>query len=112
MTALATIELQENGELKVSGELTFSSVSALLAESLSYFKSQDELQIDLAGVAHADTAGVALLIEWMRMAKQQDALLSFSNIPEQMWAIIEVSDLGQRLPLSNQSEQPAGNQRL
>lgn len=101
MAALAAIELQENGRLKVSGELTFSSVSALLAESLSYFKSQDELQIDLAGVARSDTAGVALLVEWMHIAKQRDAQLFFSNIPEQMWAIIEVSDLGQRLPLSD-----------
>ncbi len=101
MTALATIELQENGVLKVSGELTFSSVSSLLAESLEYFSSQNVLQVDLAGVTHSDTAGVALLIEWMRMAKQRDAQLSFSNIPEQMWAIIEVSDLGSRLPLSD-----------
>ncbi len=101
MTALATIELQENVGLKVSGELTFSSVSSLLAKSLEYFSSQNALQVDLAGVTHSDTAGVALLVEWMRMAKQRDAQLSFSNIPEQMWAIIEVSDLGSRLPLSD-----------
>ncbi|VAW88021.1 hypothetical protein MNBD_GAMMA18-438 [hydrothermal vent metagenome] len=109
---MAAIEAQADGVLKVSGELTFSSVSALLAESLSYFKSQDELQIDLAGVAHSDTAGVALLVEWMRMAKQRDAPLFFSNIPEQMWAIIDVSDLGKRLPLLNQNEPLSGNQGL
>lgn len=109
---MAAIEAQADGVLKVSGELTFSSVSALLTESTGYFESQDELRVDLGTVSHSDTAGVALLVEWMRMAKQREAQLSFSNIPEQMWAIIEVSDLGQRLPLSKQSEPPIEDQML
>ncbi len=104
MSVPAIIEAQADGVLHVSGELTFSSVSALLAKSSGYFESQDELRVDLGTVSHSDSAGVALLVEWMRMAKHQGVQLSFSNIPEQMWAIIEVSDLGQRLPLSNQSE--------
>ncbi len=108
MVALATIESPSGGEIKVSGDLTFSSVTPLLAESVEYFEPQSALLIDLAAVTHADSAGVALLLEWMQMAKRQNLKLSFSHIPAQMWTIIDVSGLAQRLPLleSPQSETP------
>ncbi|MCF6217451.1 MAG: STAS domain-containing protein [Gammaproteobacteria bacterium] len=106
MAALATIESQGAGKMEVKGDLVFSSVTSLLAESVAYFKPQEELSIDLAAVTHSDSAGVALLLEWMQMAKLRNLKLSFSNIPAQMWTIIDVSGLAQRLPLLNSSQSP------
>ncbi len=106
MATLASIESPGGGEIKVKGDLIFSSVTALLTESVAYFKPQGELLIDLAAVTHSDSAGVALLLEWMQMAKLRDLKLSFSNIPAQMWAIIDVSGLAQRLPLLDSTQSP------
>lgn len=81
--------------------MNFSSVNQLLADSRTCFSPHADWLIDLAEVEQVDSAGVALLVEWLRMAKSQQASLCFRNIPVQMQAIIEVSDLDQRLPLEN-----------
>ena len=51
------------------------------------------LTIDLQQVTQADSAGLALLIEWLRQARKANVSLSFSNIPPQMLVLIRVNGL-------------------
>jgi phospholipid transport system transporter-binding protein len=51
------------------------------------------LILDLSGVIEADSASVALLIDWMRKAKKKNKVLQFSSLPEKMKDIINVSNL-------------------
>lgn len=85
--ALAKLELSGEGQLCVTGELGFKSVPLLYTNSLKFFRDGSNLDIDLAGVTHTDSAGVALLIEWLRQAQQQNRNISFRNIPSQLLAI-------------------------
>jgi len=101
MIEQSTITSDDGGGIMIEGAMTFSTANQLLADSRAYFASQSELLIDLTKVAQADSAGVALLVEWLRIAKCQQVALHFRNIPTQMWAIIEVSGLEERLPLVN-----------
>lgn len=77
----------------VSGPLTFDSVPALYAASRAWFAGKDAMTIDLADVSTADSAGLALLIEWLRAARKTGAPLQFSNIPSQMLELIRVNGL-------------------
>jgi len=50
-------------------------------------------------VVRADSAGLALLVEWMRAARRAGRPLRYRAIPPQMLAIARVSSLDQVLPL-------------
>ncbi|MFA5625899.1 MAG: STAS domain-containing protein [Thiohalomonadaceae bacterium] len=80
--------------LRVSGDLTFATVTTLLAESRPLFVAGSApLLVDLSAVAHADSAGLALLIEWSRLARGLGRELHFQTVPPQMQAIASASGL-------------------
>jgi phospholipid transport system transporter-binding protein len=90
----AQIDAAGSGTIHVSGELTFSTVTALNGHAEKLFASQSgDLTIDLGGVNRADSAGLALLIEWLRWARQHGVALRFRHMPTQMRTIAAVSDL-------------------
>ncbi|GAB3678934.1 STAS domain-containing protein [Salinisphaera aquimarina] len=83
-------EIDDNRELvHLSGELDAETVPRRLRESENWFERGEETVIDLSGVTRADSAGVALLLEWVRDAQTNQASLSFVNAPAQMRAIID-----------------------
>ena len=55
--------------------------------------------LDLASVSRSDSAGVALLVEVMQLAKSASQTIHFSNLPEQMKEIAGVSGLLDILPV-------------
>ena len=85
--------------MAISGELTFASVPALWKRCCSSFSERTELEIDLSDIQRADSAGLALLVECVRQARQTGKSIRFFNIPSQMLAIARVSSLDQILPL-------------
>lgn len=96
----ADIRLEE-GKMQVNGELTFATVTALLGQSRALFQGAGEhIEVELSGVQRADSAGLAMLIEWMRLAASQGSSITFFHLPEQMKAIAEASDLDSILPVS------------
>ena len=86
--------------LMLEGELSFETVVRLLGEIRRLPDQGTEIQVDLQGVSRADSAGLALLVEWMRNAKSLGKSIQFLNIPQQMLDIARVSGLDQVLPLS------------
>ena len=101
LESLAKFELTADNRLQVSGELSFKNVPELVLMSQEYFKSSDGLEVDLADVSRADSAGVALLIEWQRLAQKKKKSISFFNIPSQMMAIAHLSGVDELLFLKN-----------
>lgn len=100
----AKIEQSGDGRITVSGELGFPTVTELRNVSSHLFvDSCGDLEIDLSAVTRSDSAGLALLLEWMRMAMAQKRELRFHNLPEQMLAIARASELQAVLPLVNDS---------
>ena len=84
--------------LRICGQLDFDSVADLWEATGSLFAADPPSRIDLSGVSHSNSAGVALLAEWLRQARQRRWELVFVNVPAQMRAIIEVADLETVLP--------------
>ncbi|MEW5756989.1 MAG: STAS domain-containing protein [Pseudomonadota bacterium] len=92
------------GEYGVSGAMCFETVIGLLQQSGALFSGASSVVVDLGGVERADSAGVAVLVEWLRLARSKGVALRFRHIPAQMWSIVEASDLAARLPLQNAVE--------
>ncbi len=95
------IEARGEGRFEVSGELSFDNVPALLRESVEHFEAGKALEIDLGGIVRADSAGIALLLEWTRRARCAGKTIRFLRVPTQMLSIIEVSDLEGLLPIAD-----------
>lgn len=99
---MSSAEIRQDGELlRVEGALTFTTVTALLEKSRPLFERAGEsLVVDLEGVERADSAGLAMLIEWMRLARTCGCTIAFAHLPTQMNDIALASDLVEILPLA------------
>jgi phospholipid transport system transporter-binding protein len=84
----------------ISGELDMQTVPGLL-QAVEGILSQAEgdLYFDLQGVTRSDSAGLALLVEWLQRAGQAQRRIAFRNLPAQMLTISRVSGLERLLPL-------------
>ncbi|MEW8029503.1 MAG: STAS domain-containing protein [Candidatus Thiodiazotropha sp.] len=71
----------------VQGDMTFSSVKDLLQRSNELFSVVQEFEVDLSRVDHADSAGLALVLEWIAQAAERNARIVFTGIPESMVSI-------------------------
>ncbi len=93
--------LEAPGEYALSGVLDFTSVVALQQAGISPLQGEaTSLRIDLAGVEHANSAGLALLIHWWRAARQAQRELQFLHLPPQLQALAQVSGLESILPIT------------
>lgn len=82
-----------NGEFRLRGQLDFETVSALLTESEAVFAPFAEVSVDLREVSYANSAGLALLLEWMRQGGKTGRSVHFENISESLMQIARVSGL-------------------
>ncbi len=94
----ATLVLN-NEKWNVEGELTFSTVSSLLKQSKSFWKEIEKIDVDFSNVTKADSAALALLLEWKRFANKHDKSISFSSLPRQLLNLIKISHLGEMLAI-------------
>lgn len=93
----ASFEVLEGGRSRVIGSLHFTTVSALLTAGVAAITEDRAAVIDLAGVTASDSAGLALLIEWLSVAKAANHALKFENIPTQLKQLARLSEVEELL---------------
>lgn len=86
-----------DGRFALSGVLDFDTVAEVLAESTKCFEEYTQLEVDLAGVQEADSAGLALLLEWVNWAKYTVREIRFLNLPDALLAIARISEVDEFL---------------
>lgn len=103
--AAPALALDKPGLALVSGDLTLHTVSALIEQGQSLIQQADgELTFDFADVARFSSAGVALLLNWMRCAVSENVRLQIVNPPQDLDAIVRICDLEEVFqPLLEQS---------
>lgn len=86
MNQAAQIQI-ENGHLLVSGDLDFRNVVLLWNNSLPLLANCSEFKFDLSNVSVSKSAGLSLLIEWIKLAHREKKSISFKNIPSKLMSI-------------------------
>lgn len=81
------------GRFRVEGELSFATAADALAESRALFRDHAVIELDLSGVTRGDSAGLALLLEWVTWARKNARELQFNRVPEQLLAIAQISEV-------------------
>ncbi len=94
------LKRREDGCFILSGTLTFKTVPVIWRQGLDLFGEAPSLMLDLSAIKRSDSAGVALLVEWMRFARSHNKPISYINMPQQMLAIVRASSLDAILPLT------------
>ncbi len=95
----ARLERQSPGQYALVGELSFASVPGLVGLGVSLFDGVDAASLDLSQVDRSDSAGLALLVSWVRLARQQGKQLSLVQIPPQLLGMARVSGVDHILSL-------------
>ncbi|MBI3773829.1 MAG: STAS domain-containing protein [Gammaproteobacteria bacterium] len=98
MSDLKLLRLAE-GEFRLEGELSFKSVPILGDQEDVLFNSGDTVICDLSGIERSDSAGLALLMSWMRAAQHRGRSLRLRAMPAQLLSLVRVSGLEAVLPL-------------
>jgi phospholipid transport system transporter-binding protein len=75
----------------IEGELNFQTVVPLL-KNIKVISKLPKI-IDLQKITRADSAGLALLIEILHKAHQQNINLNLRNIPQQLLNLAKISDV-------------------
>ena len=95
-------QLVENGDGSwlLQGELGYMSVPSVLQHAGVNMLGKERLTVDLKGVTRADSAGLALLVEWLRESELDGNSIKFVNVPAQLLSIARVCGLEEILSLS------------
>jgi phospholipid transport system transporter-binding protein len=85
----------------LEGVLDFSTVNRIAVSGIALFKRDASVEIDLAGVESANSAGLALLLEWLDVARARGARVTYRNLPDSLVRIAAVSNLAALLPTAS-----------
>ena len=89
-----------DGHWLLEGELDFNTVPDVLQHTGACMSGVSGITVDLKGVTRADSAGLALLVEWLRESERAGLSISFVNVPAQLLSIARVCGLEKILHLS------------
>ena len=81
------------GRFRLAGWVGFTTVMVILEKSRELFGEASEITIDLADVEYINSAGLALLIEWLRWAKSKERTLRFENVPATALAMASICEI-------------------
>jgi len=127
----ATVKINDDGHLLVSGVLSFANVAVLRAQGNELIanlspagaagtaadsattttmpqtqmqtqtKTSQTIVVDFKEVTKCDSAALALLTAWKRMAKQNNRQIQFANLPAQLMDLAKLSNLDKILMLAS-----------
>jgi len=81
------------GRCALSGVLDFNTTRIALESVGPVIEQQQQLEIDLAAVSSANSAGLALLVECQALASLHQHKVSFSNVPEGLLQLAHVCEV-------------------
>lgn len=87
------------GAFAVRGAMTFATAARLHPAGLAALGASGEqrLVLDCAGVGNADSAGLAVLVDWLAWARGAGRELQLKNVPGKLVDIARISELDELL---------------
>ncbi len=87
-----------DGTFRAEGALTFATARAARALSSQLLAdTTPALTVDLAGITSSDSAGLAVLLDWLASAKAAHRALRYTNLPTDLEALARISELDELL---------------
>jgi len=92
---MSSFELSDLGDgcFVLRGDMSFNTVEPILRASEKLFDGLSNIEIDLSGVEKTDSAGLALLLEWISWANYAETEIRFAGTPAKMRAIAQTTEV-------------------
>lgn len=83
------------GRVVVTGELTFASAREARQLGILVLESSHaaRLVVDCGAVTRADSAGLAVLLDWLAWGRRKSRGVSLENLPASLLAIAKISEV-------------------
>jgi len=87
------------GTLRAEGPLTFLTARRASELGLAALASAagGALEVDCHGITSSDSAGLAVLLEWLGAARRSGRSLRYTQLPQGLAALAHISDVQQLL---------------
>jgi phospholipid transport system transporter-binding protein len=107
MNDRCTLEAAADGIVRLRGALSFESVPGLYREMERRLLGAGPVRvIDLAGVTTADSAGLALLLEWQSRQRRRGRELIMHGAPDNLLRLAGLCEAIELLKLSGRDSKP------
>jgi phospholipid transport system transporter-binding protein len=82
-----------------AGPLVFATAAAACAEGLASLAAAQgaELEVDCGGITVSDSAGLAVLLEWLGAARRAGRRLRYTHLPQGLLALSRISEVEELL---------------
>lgn len=98
MSGVPRLECAAEGAWRLAGEVHIDTVRALKEEADRAYSRSPPRSVDLSGVTRMDSAGLALLTDWLRQARRlRRDPPRFLNVPEQLRGLAGLYGVGELL---------------
>ncbi len=92
----------------LDGTLDFDTAREVLGQGSRAIESSELTTIDFAGVGRCNSAGLALMIEWLAVARRANRRVRFAHVPDGLRQLARVCQVEYLLadslgPVSNQN---------
>lgn len=88
-----TLQDLGDGQFSLSGRMKFDTAGAILRESEEMFEAHTLIEMDLSGVTETDSAGLALMLEWITWANHTVREIRFHGTPDKIDAIAKTTEV-------------------
>ena len=101
---MSSFELNElgDGRFALRGVMSFANAESILQASEEPFAARSSIELDLGAVTDADSAGLALMLEWTALLRSRGGEIRFAAVPKSLLAIAKTTEVNELLQL-NQS---------
>lgn len=92
---MSDFKLEDLGEgrFALSGRMTFDTADAILRASEDPFEEHTRIEVDLGEIKDTDSAGLALLLEWITWANHTVREIRFIDTPAKIDAIAKTTEV-------------------
>jgi phospholipid transport system transporter-binding protein len=89
-SANASVAVDGQGGCEISGVLDFETAVVVLNPVLEAIRASEALHIDFSGVSNSNSAGLALMVEWLGEARHLNHQLTFKSVPDSLQQLATV----------------------
>jgi len=94
------LEVDSSGAARVDGALTLATVAALYEQAAIAAKDGRPMSsLDLGGVSHVDSSGLAIVLEWQSQAKHDGRNLVVRNTPDNLLSLARLCEASEWLTM-------------
>ena len=84
----------------IQGDLDFFNVMSVYEKSLPRVMASPLLQFDFSQLKSSDSSGLALIIEWIKLARQHNKKIHFLHLSKELMSIANAAGLDKLIMLS------------